>query len=118
MADRGFLVAPGLADRMISTIRRVEGAPYKYGNASIPVRFEEEEGGGGGGGSTFRICTFTGAWSKSQQKTVTFKYQSQTPNTVVATNLFANVGVTSSSQRNCAISSEGGTWFLIAAECD
>jgi hypothetical protein len=62
----------------------------------------------------FRVCTFTGAWSKGANKTVTFKYQTSTPNTVTATNLFASVP----GSGNCAIAREGTAWFLIAAECD
>ena len=64
----------------------------------------------------FRVCTFSGAWSKNASKTVTFKYQTSTPNTVAATNLFATIG-TASASRNCAIAKEGTAWFLIAAEC-
>jgi len=68
----------------------------------------------GGGGIKFRVCTFTGAWSKNSAKVVTFKYQTSTPNTVTATNLFAAVPASG----NCAIAREGTAWFLIAAECD
>jgi hypothetical protein len=64
----------------------------------------------------FRICTFTGAWSINSSKTVTFKYQTTTPNTVSALNLFANVPAPPSTA-NCAIGREGTAWFLIAAEC-
>jgi hypothetical protein len=62
----------------------------------------------------FRVCTFTGAWTKGSSKTVTFKYQSSTPNTVSASNLFANVPASG----DCAIARDGTAWFLIAAECD
>jgi hypothetical protein len=44
---------------------------------------------------------------------VTFKYQTSTPNTVTATNLFAAVPASG----NCAIAREGTAWYLIAAEC-
>ena len=67
-------------------------------------------------GKTFRIATFTGNWNISGVKTVTFKYQTTTPNTVTATNLFANITATASSL-NCAIAKDGTAWFLIAAEC-
>jgi hypothetical protein len=65
----------------------------------------------------FRVCTFTGAWSKNSAKVVTFKYQTSTPNTVSATNLFASIATAAQSVRNCAIAREGTAWFLIAAEC-
>jgi hypothetical protein len=64
----------------------------------------------------FRICTFTAAWAKNTEKTVTFKYITTSPNTVQATNLFAAIG-TATGTRNCAIAKEGTAWFLIAAEC-
>lgn len=64
----------------------------------------------------FRVATFSGAWSIGATKTVTFKYQTATPNTAVALNLFANVPAPSGSG-DCAIAREGTAWFLIAAVC-
>lgn len=64
----------------------------------------------------FRVCTFTGAWSKDTLKTVTLKYNTTTPNTFVARNLFAEIA-SSATTRNCAIAKEGTAWYLIAAEC-
>ena len=109
MAD-GFLVGESLLTRIKTTIDRVGDMPAAMGDASIPTRVRGPVGG------AFRICTFTAAWSKNANKTVTFKYQTTTPNTVVATNLFAEIG-TASSSRNCAIAKEGTAWYLIAAEC-
>jgi hypothetical protein len=63
----------------------------------------------------FRVCTFTGAWSINAEKTVTFKYQTATPNTVAAMNLFAALA-TASGSRNCAIAKDGTAWYLIAAQ--
>ena len=65
----------------------------------------------GGGGKVFRVCTFTGSWAISSSKTVTFKYQTATPNTASATNLF--FPVTSTAQLDCAIAKDGTAWFLI-----
>jgi hypothetical protein len=65
----------------------------------------------GGGGKVFRVCTFTGAWSINSVKTVTFKYQTATPNTASATNLF--FPVTSTAQLDCGIAKDGTAWFLI-----
>ena len=65
----------------------------------------------GGGGKVFRVCTFTGAWSIGSSKTVAFKYQTATPNTASATNLF--FPVTSTAQLDCAIAKDGTAWFLI-----
>lgn len=68
----------------------------------------------------FRIATFTGSWSKNALKTVSFKFQSASPNTVQASNLFAEISGsdgTAAQTRNCAIAREGTAWYLVAAEC-
>jgi len=65
---------------------------------------------------TFRIGTFSGSWSTSSTKVVTFKYQTNSPNTVVVNNLFANISVECGT-RDCAISREGTAWFLVSAQC-
>lgn len=61
---------------------------------------------------TFRIATFTGAWAINASKVVTFKYQTATPNTAVAVNLFFPVPAPSGAT-NCAIAKDGTAWFLI-----
>lgn len=108
-----YRIGPGLRDKLREVVRTVDAlALSSRGQAMSTVHQEIPRGFGGG----FRICTFTGAWSKTSAKTVTFKYQADTPNTVSATNLFADI--TSSEQpRNCAIAKEGTAWFLISAEC-
>jgi len=60
---------------------------------------------------TFRIATFSGAWSINSAKTVTFKYATATPNTASALNLF--FPVTGSGTSDCAIAKDGTAWFLI-----
>jgi len=60
----------------------------------------------------FRVCTFTGAWATGSTNTVTFKYQTQTPNTASALNLFFPIASTSAAG-DCAIAKEGTSWFLI-----
>jgi hypothetical protein len=61
----------------------------------------------------FRVCTFTGAWSINATKTVTFKNQTATPNTVAAMNLFFPFSAASNATTDCAIAKEGTAWFLI-----
>jgi hypothetical protein len=61
----------------------------------------------------FRVCTFTGAWSINDTKTVTFKNQTATPNTVAAMNLFFPVTSTATGNTDCAIAKEGTAWYLI-----
>ena len=62
-------------------------------------------------GKTFRIATFTGSWAINSAKTVTFKYQTQTPNTVSATNLFC--GLSPSGSCDVSITKDGTSWFLL-----
>jgi hypothetical protein len=61
----------------------------------------------------FRVCTFTGAWSINDTKTVTFKNQTATPNTVSAVNLFFPVTNTATGDRDCAIAKDGSQWYLV-----
>ena len=98
------------AARIARVVQAVEREPQRaepltFGESPTTVR------------RVFRVCTFTGAWSKTAVKTVTLKFQTTTPNTVVATNLIATIA-TAAGSRNCAIAKEGTAWFLIAAECD
>lgn len=97
------------ADRIAKVVRQVEAGERDSAGLHFGVRQSLP-------GVTFRICTFTGSWIKNSAKVVTFKYQAASPNTVNATNLFADIG-TAASSRNCAIAREGTAWFLIAAEC-
>lgn len=114
MAD-GFLIGSDFLGRIRRVVDGVEAAPERGTPYRIPTRFEDEPQRAAQ--KTFRICTFTGEWSKNTLKTVTFKYETTTPNTVSATNLFANIAAPAAAS-NCAIAKEGTAWFLIAAECD
>lgn len=99
------------AQRIAKAVRTVEGGDR--GQAGITFDHPQPTA------KAFRICTYTAtsAWTKGTSKTVEFRYQTTTPNTAVATNLFANVG-TASSGVACAIARDGTAWFLIAAECN
>jgi hypothetical protein len=95
------------AERIAKVVRAVEGGdrdagPLTFGNRGV----------GGISGKVFRVCTFTGAWSINAEKTVTFKYQTATPNTVSATNLFFPLSAPSTTT-DCAIAKDGTAWFLI-----
>lgn len=99
----------GAAERIANAVRLVEqgdrdGGPLRFGKVTEEPR------------RLFRVCTFTGAWSKNTFKTVTLKYMTSTPNTFSATNLFAEIG-SSTATRNCAVAKDGTAWHLIAAEC-
>lgn len=99
------------AERIAGVVRAAEtSAP-----AAKPLTFGGR-GIGGMSGKVFRVATFTGAWSIGSSKTVTFKNQTATPNTVAAQNIFVTVGNTASTT-SCAIARDGTAWYLIAAEC-
>ena len=97
------------ADRIAGVVRTLELTPAR----GAPLNFDAVPPGQR---KVFRVCTFTGAWSKNSAKTVTFRNQTSTPNTVSATNLFAAIA-TAAGSRNCAIARDGTAWYLIAAEC-
>lgn len=112
MASERYFIGPGLKDKLREVIYRVDGIPSAERGGAIPTVEQDLPIFR----TVFRICTFTASWSKNTEKTVTFKFQTNTPNTVNATNLFAAIG-DSTTPRNCAIAKEGTAWYLIAAEC-
>ena len=95
------------AQRIAEAVRKVEGGNRDQGGLSY------EHPQVGVSGKVFRVCTFTGAWSKNTAKTITFKYATNTPNTVSATNLFFPITSTATSSTDCAIAKDGTAWFLI-----
>jgi hypothetical protein len=115
MAQERYFIGPGLRDKLRETITRVDGMMDRQ--SGVKSQIVHQDMMPSGGGKPFRICTFTGAWAKTAAKAVAFKFETTTPNTVVATNLFATIA-TAAGSRNCAIAKEGTAWFLIAAECD
>jgi hypothetical protein len=111
---KGYLIGDAFKDKIKSTIARVDGWIDGSETTKIETRFESMPMQQS---KVFRICTFTGAWAKTSDKTVTFRGVTSTPNTVSATNLFAAITAPESSG-NCAIARDGTAWYLIAAECD
>jgi hypothetical protein len=106
----GFLLGPDLLARTRRTIETVEGGVLRSGfHSTQPIL----EGDVASNPKVFRICTFTGAWSINSTKTVTFKYQTATPNTANVTNLFFPIVGTATSSVDCAIAKDGTAWFLI-----
>jgi hypothetical protein len=94
------------AQRIADAVRTVEG-----GNREQPgLTFDHPLPGGA---KVFRVCTFTGAWSIGATKTVTFKNQTNTPNTAVAVNLFFPLSAATNATTDCAIAKDGTAWFLI-----
>lgn len=95
------------AERIAKAVRTVEAGDRDTGPLTFGARI------GGVSGKIFRIATYTGAWSIGDTKTVSFKYQTATPNTVSATNLFFPITSTAASARDCAIAKDGNVWHLI-----
>lgn len=95
------------AERIANVVRAVELAP----RAGRPLTFDRVDDPPRR--KVFRIATFTGAWAINSAKTVTFKYQTQTPNTASVTNLFFPLVPGPSGTKDCAIAKEGTAWFLI-----
>jgi hypothetical protein len=94
------------AERIAKVVRAVEGGDRDAGPLSFGNR------GVAGNPKTFRVCTFTGAWSINATKTVTFRNQTATPNTVAAVNLFFPFPAPASAT-DCAIAKDGTAWYLI-----
>lgn len=95
----------GAAERIANAVRLVETGS-RDGAAFFPGRALDTPTG-----KTFRVCKFTGSWSIDSFKTVSFKYQTSTPNTVTAINLFLELP--DDGEKNCAIAKDGTAWHLV-----
>jgi len=101
----------GAAERIARVVRIVEQGDR---NQSGPTWGSVDSGSSG---KVFRICTFTGSWATATLKTVTFKYQTNAPNTVEAMNLtmhLPDIGLTPP-YYDCAVAKEGTAWYLVSA---
>jgi hypothetical protein len=94
------------AERIASAVRKVEIGDRS--EAALRFRRELPQSQR----KVFRVATFTGAWSIGATKTVTFKYQTSTPNTANAVNLFFPMPAPSGAT-DCAIARDGTAWHLI-----
>jgi hypothetical protein len=90
------------AERIANVVRAAELTPTR-GRA---LSFEAIQQGASR--KTFRMATFTGAWSINGTKTVTLRGSTAT---LIATNLFLNLP--DNGQRNCAVAKDGTAWNLI-----
>lgn len=100
------------ADRIAKVVREVEAGDRQGAGLHFGFR--------GGTGQKekhhIRICTFTGSWSLGTPKDVTFKFQTTTPNTVSATNLFWPLDENDPQERDCSIGRDGTAWFLLVPQ--
>lgn len=105
--ERGALIGPGTYAEIKRTIERVNGMPADAaGLTRIPT---DLSGDSTYVAPTFRIATFTGAWSIGAEKSVTLV--ADTARTVTATNVA--VGVSPNSSARCFIAREGTAWSCI-----
>ena len=96
------------AERIAKVVREVEAGNRDLG----PISFGAAPGVAS---KTFRMATFTGAWSINSAKTVTYRGVTTTPNTVSATNVLLDLPALASTAtlRNCAIAKDGTAWYLV-----
>ena len=93
------------AERIAKVVRKVEAGSRDQKPFGVGPRLQ------GVSSKTFRICTFTGAWSIDGIKTVTFRNQTATPNTLTASNLFFDIP--DDGTKNCAVAKDGAAWYLV-----
>lgn len=95
------------AQRIGKVVRIVEAGDRDAQPITFTPRLE-----GGKSQKIFRICTFTGAWSINSSKTLTFKDQTTTPNSVSVTNELLTIGDACETQV-AYIGKIGTAWHLI-----
>jgi hypothetical protein len=96
------------AQRIAKAVRTIEG-----GNRDQPGIVFDHPQPNLGNAKVFRVATFTGAWDINASKTVTFKNQTATPNTVSASNLFFDFPEPSGTV-DCGIAKEGTAWYVVS----
>jgi hypothetical protein len=96
------------AERIAKVVREVEAGDRDQGGLTFGRPAD------GPPSKTFRVATFTGAWSIGSAKTVTYRNQTATPNTVSATNLFWPIP--EGPQRDCSIAKDGTAWYLLVPQ--
>lgn len=112
MATERYFVGPRLLTDIRDTISRVQGMPDNQGGGFLPGMYIPLTPPLGEGGA-FRVATFTGAWSIASTKEVTFKYETNTPNTASVLNLFFDFPEPQGTI-DCGIAQDGTAWHLVS----
>lgn len=120
----GVKITEHFAQRMKSTILRVEAMPLSSSGGSVPVRFDEpltKISSGGGVVEAF----YTGGWPKGTEKQITFL--SNTASTALAVNLLRSVPLVTGgvpTARTCTVSvrsvipaGTSAAYVLVNSEC-
>lgn len=95
----GYKISEHFAQRMKSTILRVEGMPLSTGDGTIPVRFDERPSIVG---DSIQRAKFKGSWLVGEAKTVTLVTDTSTASTVSVTNYCAPI-ITSSADEELTV---------------
>jgi hypothetical protein len=98
------------AVRIARVVQAVEQEPRRASPLTFDPVLEQRRD------KPFRVCTYSGDWPVGSPKIVTFKYQTTTPNTVSATNLF--LPLPENGTRDCAVAKDGTAWFLVQAQME
>jgi hypothetical protein len=98
------------ARRIARVVQAVELEPRRASPLTFDPVIEQRSD------KVFRVCTYTGDWPINASKTVTFKNQTTTPNTVSAINLF--LPLPENGTRDCAVARDGTAWFLVQAQME
>jgi hypothetical protein len=93
------------AERIAKVVRTVEAGDRDQGGLTFGRPAD------GPPSKTFRMATFSGAWSIGSAKTVTFRGSTAT---VSATNLFWPIP--GGPQRDCSIAKDGTAWYLLVPQ--
>ena len=104
-----YILSEPYKQRVDHALSVVEGQPSQGNVTTIPTRFETLPQPASS--KTFRVCTFTGSWSINASKTVTFRNQTTTPNTVSVVNLVC--GLNPSGSCDVSVAKDGTAWYLV-----
>lgn len=106
-----YYVGPKLLGDIRRTVSRVDSMSVKTSSQQE----QENEQFTTSDPRVFRVAERTGSWSKGTTATLTWTVGGAVTDSMVATNLFADI--TSTATYSCAVARAGNTWYLIAAEC-
>lgn len=116
----GYKISEHFAERIKSTIQKVDSMPASFGDGLIPRRHEERLSGRGG--TAIYEATFSGGWVKGAPKQIRFSANTNT--TSFAINLFRSIPYLDGSDRACIVAKresalqQGGVeYVLVNAEC-
>jgi hypothetical protein len=98
------------AERIARVVRDAELGGRDAGGIGWGVRLQSVPARS----KTVRLCTFTGQWNAGTIKTITFKNQVGTPNTVSVTNL--HLSLEPESECDVLVGREGTAWYLLQAD--